>query len=256
MTKHDTVVTPYAIQNLTEQEIYIERPVDFETARKMREQERNRKDRKRSKMDDAMKKAQNFLEQINEEGENVDSGSERESESQKQTANLNEAQLKMLQHSRTMRQRRDIVSMSIQLSQSKSVFREQEFMKVLRVKSCESKDLAVNYDIQMKQQVDYFKNKSFMEKDQENIRVSFNRKSKAMIEDVNLNQTSTGNRHYYQNQKYKEFIVYSIEFANMKRILTLRTQYLLVNQTMFDYDVKIISGFDRNNFEVKVLSSG
>lgn len=25
---------------------------------------------------------------------------------------------------------------------------------------------------------------------------------------------------------------------------------------MFDYDVKIISGFDRNNFEVKVLSSG
>ena len=90
------------------------------------------------------------MEQINEEGENVDSGSERESESQKQTANLNEAQLKMLQHSRTMRQRRDIVSMSIQLSQSKSVFREQEFMKVLRVKSCESKDLAVNYDIQMK----------------------------------------------------------------------------------------------------------
>lgn len=50
--------------------------------------------------------------------------------------------------------------------------------------------------------------------------------------------------------------MYSIEFANMKRILTLRTQYLLVNQTMFDYDVKIISGFDRSNFEVKVLTTG
>ena len=98
-----------------------------------------------------MKKASKFLEQINEEGENVDSGSERESESQQQqAASLNEEQLKMLQHGRKMRQRQDIVSMSIQLAQSKSVFREQEFMKVLRVKSCESKDLAVNYDIQMK----------------------------------------------------------------------------------------------------------
>lgn len=39
----------------------------------------------------------------------------------------------------------------------------------------------------------------------------------------------------------KEFIVYSVEFENMKRVLTLRTQYLMVNKTLHDYSIRIIN---------------
>ena len=63
-------------------------------------------------------------------------------------------------------------------------------------------------------------------------------------------------RHYFLAQKFKEFIVYSVEFEKMKRVLTLRTQYLMVNNTLHDYDIKIISLFNKEQFEMKMLKAG
>ena len=42
-------------------------------------------------------------------------------------------------------------------------------------------------------------------------------------------------RHNYRNPKYKEFILYGISFKNLKRVLTIRTQYLIRNETLLDY---------------------
>ena len=69
------------------------------------------------------------------------------------------------------------------------------------------------------------------------VRVSFGRKSKAPIEEVKLNKTMKAARHYFKSKKFKEFIVFAIEYENknLKRVLTLRTQFLLRNKTLFDY---------------------
>ena len=48
-------------------------------------------------------------------------------------------------------------------------------------------------------------------------------RSKAPIREINLNKSQKPSRHYFLNQKFKEFLVYQIEFENMKRILTIRT---------------------------------
>jgi len=65
-------------------------------------------------------------------------------------------------------------------------------------------------------------------------------------------------RHYYRSPKYKEFILYGVSLKNLKRVLTLRTQYLLRNDTLLDYHVKIINLFekDKTSAEMKLLKSG
>lgn len=65
-------------------------------------------------------------------------------------------------------------------------------------------------------------------------------------------------RHNYKDPRYKEFILYGVSFTNLKRVLTIRTQYLLRNDTLLDYDVKIVSLLekDRSQAEQKVLKSG
>jgi hypothetical protein len=65
-------------------------------------------------------------------------------------------------------------------------------------------------------------------------------------------------RHNYRNPKYKEFILYGVSFRNLKRVLTIRTQYLIKNETLLDYSVKILNVFekDRTNSEEKILKSG
>ena len=50
--------------------------------------------------------------------------------------------------------------------------------------------------------------------------------------------------------------MYSIEFENMKRVLTLRTQYLIVNKTLHDYQIKIINQFNKEQFEIKMIKAG
>lgn len=65
-------------------------------------------------------------------------------------------------------------------------------------------------------------------------------------------------RHYYRDPRYKEFILYGISFVNLKRVLTLRTQYLLKNDTLLDYHVRIVSFFDKEKTKPEnlLLKSG
>lgn len=67
--------------------------------------------------------------------------------------------------------------------------------------------------------------------------------------------------HYFKNSKYKEFILYGVSFKNLKRVLTLRTQYLLRNDTLLDYHVRIMSCIDKErtekvNLKQIILKSG
>lgn len=94
------------------------------------------------------------------------------------------------------------------------------------------------------------------ERQEEVISVSFERKSKAALSEINLNKSMKPCRHYFKSQKFKEFIIYSIEFENMKRVLTLRTQYLMVNKTLHDYQIKIISVINESQVELKTLKAG
>ena len=102
-----------------------------------------------------------------------------------------------------------------------------QYMKVLKVPSGETKDYAVDYELQVKHQVDQYRQGNLSESNEDIIQVSFGRKSKAAIQEVKLNKTLKATRHYFKSSKFKEFIVYAIEFQNLKRVLTLRTQYLL-----------------------------
>ena len=36
-----------------------------------------------------------------------------------------------------------------------------------------------------------------------------------------------------------EFYVYGVSFINMKKVLTIRTQYLFVNKTLFNYEIHV-----------------
>lgn len=89
--------------------------------------------------------------------------------------------------------------------------------------SCVTKDHKINYDLQIEKQIASFKDINVSERLEEIIWVSFGRKSKAPLSEINLNKSMKPCRHYFRNKKYMEFIVYSIEFENMKRVLTLRT---------------------------------
>ena len=118
---------------------------------------------------------------------------------------------------------------------------KRQFRTVLKVGSCETKDHAIDYDAQLQKQIASFKDINDNEKLAEIIWVSFGRKSKAPISEVDLNKSIKPCRHYFLREKFKEFIVYSIEFENMKRVLTVRTQYLMINKTLHNYAIKITS---------------
>ena len=107
----------------------------------------------------------------------------------------------------------------------------------------------------MKQQLDSFSKNN--EKREEIVQVNFNRKSRAPINEVNLNKLGNASRHYFISSKFKEFLVYGVTFEkSLKRVLTLRTQYLLQNATLLDYDVRITSSFNKDQFEVRQLRAG
>jgi hypothetical protein len=131
---------------------------------------------------------------------------------------------------------------------------------VLKVHSCETKNYAVDYEAQVQYQVDQFRQTNLGSKQEEIVSISFSRTSKAGIEHINLNSNKLNKmfRHNYRNPKYKEFILYGISFRNLKRVLTIRTQYLIKNETLLDYSVKILNVFekDRTNSEEKILKSG
>ena len=73
---------------------------------------------------------------------------------------------------------------------------------------------------------------------------------------MKLNKTQKYTRHYFKSSKFKEFIVYAVEFKNLKRVLTLRTQYLLQNKTLFDYQIKVVSLFDKKTSSIRQLKAG
>jgi hypothetical protein len=88
------------------------------------------------------------------------------------------------------------------------------------------------------------------------IQISFDKSSKLPIQAINLNKLGQTNRHCFRNKKYKEFIIYGVTFQNLKRVLTLRTQFLLQNSTAFDYSIKIQSKFEPSQVETMILHSG
>ena len=56
------------------------------------------------------------------------------------------------------------------------------------------------------------------------------------LTNVNLNQV--GNKKHFINDdegSNNEFYVYGVSLVNMKKVLTIRTQYLFVNMTLFNY---------------------
>ena len=118
---------------------------------------------------------------------------------------------------------------------------KREFKTVLKVPTCETKDYKINYDVQIERQIASFKDINVSERLEEIIWVNFASKSKNDLENINLNKSMKPCRHQFANKKYKEFLVYSIEFENMKRVLTIRTQYLMFNKTLHDYHVHIVS---------------
>ena len=61
------------------------------------------------------------------------------------------------------------------------------------------------------------------------------------INSVNLNQVGTKKHYVKSDEKHanSEFYVYGVTQVNMKKVLTLRTQFLFVNQTFFKYEVHI-----------------
>lgn len=130
------------------------------------------------------------------------------------------------------------------------------YKTVLKVSPCETKDHAVDYDSMLQKQIASFRDINQIERLEEVIQVDFGRSSKAPIREVNLNKSQKPCRHYFRSQKFKEFLVYSIEFENMKRVLTLRTQYLMVNKTLHDYQIKVINQLNKEQFEIKMLKSG
>ena len=73
-----------------------------------------------------------------------------------------------------------------------------------------------------------------------------------------MNKTMKSTRHYFKSNKFKEFIVYAIEYENknLKRVLTLRTQFLLTNRTLYDYKIKVVSLFDKQSANFKDLKAG
>ena len=70
----------------------------------------------------------------------------------------------------------------------KPSFALKHFKSVLKVSSCETKDHAVNYDDQLQKQIASFKDINANERLEEVIQVSFGRKSKAPIREINLNK--------------------------------------------------------------------
>jgi hypothetical protein len=75
---------------------------------------------------------------------------------------------------------------------------------------------------------------------------------------LNANTIGSMWRHYFRNPKYKEFILYGVSFSNLKRVLTLRTQFIMRNDTLKDYEVKITSIYDKekSKTDLKLLKSG
>ena len=91
---------------------------------------------------------------------------------------------------------------------------------------------------------------------EEIINVSFGRKSKVPITGIDINKTGQANRHYFPNSKFKEFLLYTVSFKHLKRVLTIRTQYLIHNQTLENYNVRIVSLFEKQCLSDKTLKSG
>ena len=62
------------------------------------------------------------------------------------------------------------------------------------------------------------------------------------LSNVNLNEICNKKKHYVRDDeesKNSEFYVYGVQLINMKKILTIRCQYLILNQTLFEYEIHI-----------------
>ena len=70
---------------------------------------------------------------------------------------------------------------------------------------------------------------------------------------VNLNQVLCKRHNIKDDHDKCEFLVYGVNLVNMKKILTIRTLYLFVNKTLFNYDIHIRY---QNSSVVKTLQPG
>ena len=121
-----------------------------------------------------------------------------------------------------------------------------------RVPSNTTKPLEVDYEAQVRKHRTMYCDGELSNKQEEIVQVVFSEK-KVPITDINLNELIHGQRHYFNGMGHKEFLVYTVSFKNLKRVLTLRTQYLLENRTLFDYQIRIDSP---EKCEEKVLRAG
>ena len=84
----------------------------------------------------------------------------------------------------------------------------------------------------------------------------FDRANKLPIEGLNLNKLCEPQWHQFHSEKHREPIVYEVSFKELKRVLTVRTLYVLQNSTSQSYSIKIANKFDKNVSKVVRLDAG
>lgn len=72
------------------------------------------------------------------------------------------------------------------------------------------------------------------------------------LKSVDLNQVGI-RKHFVKEMDRGEFYVYGVQLLNMKKILTLRTEFLMVNNTLLVYEVHIRFP---NKSEIKRVEQG
>ena len=71
------------------------------------------------------------------------------------------------------------------------------------------------------------------------------------LNNVNLNLVGF-KKHFFRDENSSEFYSYGVQQVNMKKVLTVRTQYLFVNQTFFTYEIHV--RFKNSSFTKTLLS--
>eukprot|EP00347_Sterkiella_histriomuscorum_P000566 403375355 len=117
----------------------------------------------------------------------------------------------------------------------------------------EAIDYAVDYELQVKQQMNIYNSHQFSGQQGEFIKILFEDAGPEKggitsgsgmsipLSSVNLNQVGC-KKHFVKDDErlnHSEFYVYGVTQVNMKKVLTIRTQYLFVNQTFFNYEIHI-----------------
>ena len=75
---------------------------------------------------------------------------------------------------------------------------------------------------------------------EEIVSVVFESKHLLPIKEINLNKLGQKEKHSFAANSV-EFLAYEVSFVDLKRILTVRTQFLIINQTLETFELLLKS---------------